>query len=191
MRVQVKRIFFVQLLAISYAGITCRRAVVPNTSASPRPATGRTPTIVFVIRHADRKPDPEDDLTPAGILRARLLTRILAESGVQTVFCSSAERALKTIQPLKDLLGDRLEIVTVCVRSTTHVQQVVDGVKALPENAVTAVVGHSDTVRLIIEGLSGRTIDKIASHEFDKLFVVSTASAGVSTVALTRYGEPT
>jgi phosphohistidine phosphatase SixA len=147
--------------------------------------------IVFVIRHADRKPEPDDDLTPAGIVRARLLARMLAESGVRTVFCSSAERARKTIQPLKDLLGDRLEIVTASIRSTTHVQQIVDGVKALPENAVAAVIGHSDTVGPIIEGLSGRTIDQIASHEFDKLFVLSIASAGVSTVALTRYGEPT
>lgn len=147
--------------------------------------------IVFAFRHADRKPDPDDDLTPNGIVRAKLLARTLAESGVRTVFCSSAERARKTIQPLKDLLGDRLEIVTVCVRSATHVQQFVDGVKALPENAATAVVGHSDTVGPIIEGLSGQTIDQIASHEFDKLFVVSIAAAGVSTVALTRYGKPT
>lgn len=147
--------------------------------------------IVFLIRHADRKPDPEDDLTPAGIVRARLLERMLAESGVQAAFCSSAERARKTIQPLKDLVRDRLKIVPVCVRSTTHVLQIVDGVKALPEDAVVAVVGHSDTVGPIIEGLSGRTIDPIASHEFDKLFVVSITSGGVSTVALTRYGEPT
>jgi phosphohistidine phosphatase SixA len=147
--------------------------------------------IVFVIRHANRKPEPDDDLTPAGFERAKLLARTLGESGVRTVFCSSAQRARNTIQPLKDLLGDRLEIMSVCVRSTTHIQQIVDGVKALPENVVAAVIGHSDTVGPIIEGLSGRSIDQIAGHEFDKLFVLSITSAGVSTVALTRYGEPT
>lgn len=147
--------------------------------------------IVFVIRHANRKPEPDDDLTLAGFERARLLARTLGESGVRTAFCSSAQRARKTIQPLKDLLGDSLEIMSVCVRRTTHVQQIVDGVKALPENGVAAVIGHSDTVGPIIEGLSGRSIDQIASHEFDKLFVLSITPAGVSTVALTRYGEPT
>jgi len=147
--------------------------------------------IVFALRHANRTPDPADDLSPAGMARAKLLARMLAESGVATAYCSSARRTQRTIAPLKALLGDRLDIVVVATSAADHVQQIVDKMKALPDDAVAAVVGHSDTVPLIIKGLTGRTVDDIAAHEFDKLFVLSVFAGGASTVALTRYGEPT
>lgn len=147
--------------------------------------------IVFALRHADRKPDPDDDLSPAGLVRARLLARILAESGVRTVFCSSVERARKTAQPLKDRLGNRVDVVPIDVGTPTHEQQFIDGVKALPQNSIAAIIGHSNTVGPIIAGLTGQAIDPIDGHEFDKLFVLSIVANGTSTVALTRYGEPT
>jgi phosphohistidine phosphatase SixA len=147
--------------------------------------------IVFALRHANRTPDPADDLTPAGVARAKLLARILGESGIRTAYCSSAIRTQRTMEPLQNLLGAQLKIVTVSTNAGDHVQQIVDKVKALPRDAVAAVVGHSDTVGPIIEGLTGVTIGPIKAHEFDKLFVVSVAAGGMSSVALTRYGDPT
>jgi phosphohistidine phosphatase SixA len=146
--------------------------------------------IVFALRHANRTPDPEDDLTPAGIARAKLLARMLAGSGIRTAFCSDALRTQKTIAPLKNLLGDRLEVVVVG-GGAAHVQQTVDRVKALQDDAVAAVIGHSNTIGPILGGLSGPTIDPIGGHEFDKLFVLFRPSAGASAVALMRYGDPT
>jgi phosphohistidine phosphatase SixA len=149
--------------------------------------------IVFALRHADRKPPPDDDLIPAGIDRARLLARILGESGIGTAYCSDARRTQLTVKPLQELPGANLVIVVVPVAGgiDAHVQQIVDMVKALPGDAIAAVVGHSDTVPRIVKGLTGRTIDPIADHEFDKLFVLSVPAAGASTVAPLRYGQAT
>jgi phosphohistidine phosphatase SixA len=151
--------------------------------------------IVFALRHADRKPDPEDDLTPAGIDRAKLLARMLAESGIQKAYCSDAVRTQLTIQPLKTLLGSNLDVVIVDTKGPGgiegHVKHIVDEVSALPGNAVAAVVGHSNTTRSIIQVLTGQSIDPIADHEFDKLFVLSIPATGASTIALTRYGQAT
>ena len=72
-----------------------------------------------------------------------------------------------------------------------HVQHIVDAVKALPDDAVAAVVGHSNTVGPVVKGLTGRKIDPIADDEFDKLFVLSIPAAGASTVAPLRYGQAT
>ena len=146
--------------------------------------------IVFALRHADRTPDPEDDLTPQGRERARLLARMLAGSGISTAFCSEALRTRRTIEPLKNLLGSRLDVLAIA-GGATHVQQTVARVKNLRDDAVVAVIGHSDTIGPIIGGLGGPAIDPIAAHEFDKLFVISRAPAGVSAVALMRYGDPT
>lgn len=145
--------------------------------------------IVFLLRHADRK--PEDDLSPAGVIRANLLARMLAESGITRAYCSDAIRTRLTLKPLEKLLGAKLTVVPVATDGAGgiggHVQQIVEKIKALPDDAVAAVVGHTNTVGPIIEGLTGRTIRPIAEHEFDKLFVVSRPA----TVAPMRYGEPT
>ena len=146
--------------------------------------------LVFALRHADRTPDPAADLTPAGLARAKLLARMLAESGVRKAFCSSARRAQRTIAPLKEMLGEELTVTTIDINSADHELQNVIGVKALPQDAVAVIVGHSDTVVEIIKRLTGRTVDEIEAHQFDKLFVLSLA-AGASTVAQLRYGEPT
>jgi 2,3-bisphosphoglycerate-dependent phosphoglycerate mutase len=149
--------------------------------------------IVFALRHADRKP-ADDDLSPAGVERATLLARMLAESGIRTVYCSDAVRTQLTVAPLKKLLGAKLEVVVVPTTAAggvaAHVQHIVEAVKALPDDAVAAVVGHSNTVGPVIKGLTGRKIDPIAD-EFDKLFVVSIPAAGASTVAPLRYGQAT
>jgi phosphohistidine phosphatase SixA len=149
--------------------------------------------IVFALRHADRKP-ADDDLSQAGVERATLLARMLAESGIRTAYCSDAVRTQLTVAPLKKLLGAKLEVVVVPTTAAggvaAHVQHIVDAVKALPDDAVAAVVGHSNTVGPVVKGLTGRKIDPIAD-EFDKLFVVSIPAAGASTVAPLRYGQAT
>jgi phosphohistidine phosphatase SixA len=151
--------------------------------------------IVFALRHADRTPDPADDLSPAGIDRAKLLARMLAESGIRTVYCSDAVRTQLTVRPLQQLLGAALEVVVVATNGAGgvggHVQQIVDRVKALPGDAVAAVVGHSNTVGPIVKDLTGQTIGPIADHEFDKLLVLSMSAAGASTVTPLRYGQAT
>ena len=150
--------------------------------------------IVFALRHADRKPAPADDLSPAGVERSELLARMLGESGVRTAYCSDAIRTQRTVEPLQKLLGaDFTRVVDVADPNDipAHVNWVVDQVKALPDNAVAVVVGHSNTVGPIIKGLTGRTIDRIEDHEFDKLFALSVAANGAATVAPLRYGKAT
>src|SRR5207244_11135804 len=123
--------------------------------------------IVFALRHANRKPDPADDLTPAGVARARLLARMLGESGIRVAFCSDAIRTQRTMEPLKNLPGVQLEIVTVAASAADHGQQIVDKVKALPHDAVVAVIGHNDTVGPILEGPNGNPVDGLGAHAVD------------------------
>jgi hypothetical protein len=64
-------------------------------------------------------------------------------------------------------------------------------VKGLPDDAVAAIVGHTNTVGEIVKGLTGRTVAPIADQQFDRLFVLSIPAAGAATVAPLRYGEAT
>src|ERR1051325_1520000 len=106
--------------------------------------------IVFVLRHADRKPDPADGLTPAGIERAKLLARMLAETGVSIAYCSEAARAHQTLEPLAQLLGNALTIKEIKIGgpggADAHEQKIVQAIKSQPAGTVIIVVSHSNTV---------------------------------------------
>jgi phosphohistidine phosphatase SixA len=78
--------------------------------------------IVIVLRHADRQPDPVDDLTPAGRERAELLARMLAESGVTAAFHSGAERARLTLVQSPETSCVRGAWVTSAGDASTHLR---------------------------------------------------------------------
>ncbi len=149
--------------------------------------------IVVVLRHADRTPDPVDDLTAAGQERAKLLARMLSESGVSVAFRSDAVRTLKTLEPLQQRLGNALTIKKIGAQQGVdeHVRATVQAVKSLPAQTVAVVVGHSDTAVGIVEGLGGGNVGTIGANEFDKLFVLIIDQAGAATLLKLRYGAAT
>jgi phosphohistidine phosphatase SixA len=144
--------------------------------------------IVFVLRHADRQPDPVDDLTPAGKARAALLARMLGESGVTVAYHSGAVRARRTLEPLARRLGAGLTVEEI---AAGDVQETVTAVRSQPAGTVVAVVGHSNTVDMIIEALGGGIIDPIGAAVFDRLFVLFIDPAGTVTLLKLRYGAAT
>jgi 2,3-bisphosphoglycerate-dependent phosphoglycerate mutase len=144
--------------------------------------------IIFVLRHADRQPAPDDDLTSAGQERAELLARMLSGSGISTAYHSGAVRARRTLEPLKQKLGDALTVEAI---GSGDVQRTVAAVKSRSIGDIIAAVGHSDTVGPIIEGLSGESIGLIGPNEFDKLFVLFIDPTDKATLLRLRYGTAT
>ena len=70
--------------------------------------------IIYLLRHAEKLLGPnEDGLTPAGFARAQLLAGMLANSGITVAFRTQFVRSQQTMEPLKNMLGDALEIKTV------------------------------------------------------------------------------
>ena len=153
--------------------------------------------IVFVLRHADKRRQPPgvDDLSDAGIKRAKLLGRMLAESGVSVAFCSTVRRAQRTLEPLKSILGDGLAITSVAIdgpnQPQKHIDTIVEGIEQLTPDQVVVVVTHSNTVSSIIEGLGGEAVGALDDGVFDRLFVLSRKPATKPKLLRLRYGEPT
>lgn len=149
--------------------------------------------LIFALRHADRASENVDALSDAGKVRAKLLARMLAQSGIKNAYCSDAKRTQDTIAPLKALLGGELTVDVFPVGDNGvdgHVQAIVTAVRALPADSTTAVIGHSNTIDLIIKAFTKKAIDPIGPNEFDKLFVLSIPAASPS-LTLLKYGAPT
>ena len=56
---------------------------------------------------------------------------------------------------------------------------------------VVLVVGHSNTVPLLIQALGGPTSPAILPSQFDNLFIVAVTGPGQAKMVQLKYGKPT
>lgn len=139
-------------------------------------------TVIFA-RHAEKAPAPANDppLSEAGQKRAALLASMLADSGVDTIYVTELLRTLQTAAPL----AEKLHLKPV-VNPANDSNAVVTAIRSL-QSGVVLVVGHSNTLPLIIAALGGPTIS-IPDEVYDNLFVLTVGPSQSSLLRL-HYGS--
>lgn len=154
-----------------------------------RQATNTVPgmTTIYVVRHAEKKTsDYDTPLSAAGEQRAQALAQKLAEAGVQRIYATTLQRTQQTVGQLAQRLA-----LDVAVLEPNAVDSLVRRIKTEERGRVVLVAGHNNTVPVIVQGLSGRTVDPIPEHVFDRLYRVELPDDGPAVVTLLHYGEPT
>jgi broad specificity phosphatase PhoE len=129
--------------------------------------------VFYIVRHAEKDTsqgaDPNDPpLTPAGYNRAQVLaTELNASRKVNRVFSTQRRRTDSTARP-----SARAANVTVQYYRNDTLQRFLDRVKAM--RGGTLIVGHSNTIDDIANGLMGRTVvpADIDESVYDNLFIV-------------------
>ncbi len=151
-------------------------------------ASGEHPTTVVVVRHAEEELDERDPgLTPAGRDRAGLLAYRCADAGVSAVFSTPYNRTLQTANPTADRLG-----LTVDTTFKPHEEGALGAhIRSSLEGQAVLVVGHSNTVPLILAGLGAPRIADLPETAYDRLYIVTIARDGTVIVDEQRYGTPT
>ncbi len=154
-------------------------------SARQGPAT----TIVFV-RHAEAAggTDPRDPtLSPAGQERAKALVKALSSSGVAAVYTSQYNRTRMTGEAVAAAASVTATAVPV-VRASLVADAEALIARIVKEHAgkTVLVVGHSNTVPLMVQEATGVAVDPIAETEFDRMYVV-TIRDGVARVISAKY----
>ena len=140
-------------------------------------------TTLFVVRHAEKAPgDGDVPLSPVGRERAALLARTLKDAQVTRVFTSQMARARETATPLAEALKLTSEVVPA-----QDPDALVTALRALPRGTTALIVGHSNTVPVIVERVAGTKVQPIAEDEFDRLLVLTIGDGSV-TVTTLRYG---
>jgi broad specificity phosphatase PhoE len=168
-------------------GCSLAAAVFFATAIAADPPLVETPapTIILIVRHAE-KVGQTDSLSTAGVTRAQELARVLQAANVRAIYHSDTKRTRDTATPLADALHIKPE------------QYPAKDVKALIERILrdhagqtVLVVGHSNTVPMIVAAAGGPTITDLADGEFDELFVVYVSSGrGSATLTRLEYGAP-
>jgi broad specificity phosphatase PhoE len=131
-------------------------------------------TTVYVVRHAEAENAGDDPgLTDAGAARSLALADLLRSAEIDAVYSTGLRRSLETATPSVE--GHTKAIIGYEPKATDQLAEDIAGTHA---GETVLVVGHSNTVPLIVASLGGGEIEPISHDEHDNLYVVTIARTG-------------
>lgn len=133
-------------------------------------------TTILIVRHAEADSTPEvkdPALTAVGERRAEALAAVARDANVRVVYTTQYRRTKDTAAPLRRIA--EIPLAESPVARETITQQSTELAKRIVEQhkgEAVLIVGHSNTVPLFVEALSGVKIPAIGHDEHDRLYVV-------------------
>lgn len=150
--------------------------------------------LIVVVRHAERETGKGDDsLSAAGRARAEKLVFVLQDVGITHVLTSDLKRTIETAAPVMQARSLKPQIVPIGEAmgggdaAARQAERTAEAIAELPAHARVLVVGHSNTVPLILEALGVTARVTIPDTEFDNLFVVAPRPDGPPVLTRLRY----
>ncbi|HKW15452.1 MAG TPA: phosphoglycerate mutase family protein [Candidatus Krumholzibacteria bacterium] len=156
-----------------------------QTLGKQKPCDGPVTTII-IVRHADRA-GTADSLSAAGQKRAQDLAEATKMATLRAIYVSDTRRARDTALPAAALANVMPETYPA-QECAALIQRILHDHRG----QAVLVVGHSNTVPLLIAEAGGPKIADLDEKEFDGLFVVAvtgTPECGATLVRL-QYGAP-
>jgi phosphohistidine phosphatase SixA len=159
--------------------ILCVLAGAIAMAAGPWAATASAQEAVFVVRHAERLDDSSDSpLSAEGHARASRLAAQLRDARITAIFVTQYVRTVETAKPLADRLG-----LTLQQTPAAATPDLLAKLRALGPHDRVLIVGHSDTVPVILKELGSTESVTIPADQYDDLFVVLPRAGSTSSVA--------
>lgn len=127
-------------------------------------------TTYYVVRHAEKATTPANNppLTEAGKQRAEKLKTLLLSKNIKAIYSSDYVRTKETARPLAEKLG-----LPIGLYNPQEQTEFIEQLKASKKN--TLIVGHSNTIRHIVNGLYEHDTLRTDIDEriYDNLFVIT------------------
>ncbi len=164
-------------------------ALTLPTGASAQRASGEK--LVFIVRHAEKANATEQDpsLSEIGRARAVALAAALRDAGVSDVFVTQRKRTRETAAVLTEARQLTAHVVPFGASTPDHAAAVAAAVRKAKGTAVL-VVGHSNTVTLIVAALGGPRLPELCDAEYSNLFIVRLPARGSPTFVRAHFGVP-
>ena len=151
---------------------------------------GRAQRTVVLVRHAEKADTTRDPpLAAAGERRAQALADALAHAGVTAIYTTHSRRTRETAAPLAQRLGIVPAVVDPGGDALANARAVVAAIQADPDTAVILVVGHSNTIPLIIRELGGAAPRELGDDAYGDLFILTLRPSGSIETIRARYGD--
>lgn len=154
-------------------------------------ATSAMAQSVYLVRHAEKADASADPLlSEAGEARAAALATAFADVHPGYIFTSPLQRTRLTAAPTAAFHSVSVEPFGLEGGAAAHVAAIAERVRALPDDAVVLIVGHSNTVPLIARALGYAEAADMRECEYDRmtqLHLMGDRTHG----QVSRYGAPT
>lgn len=141
----------------------------------PAPADAQGPAVIYVVRHAEKVDDGTADppLAPAGIARARALGERLAMGGLDVVYSTQFRRNVMTAEAVAERTGAEVRIREIGSGDiVAQIRELASEVAQRNPGRRVLVVGHSNTVPLLVQALTGADPGPISDGDYDDLFTI-------------------
>jgi len=150
-------------------------------------------TTIFLVRHAEKTDDGSNDppLSTEGQTRAQALREVLNEVPLSAIHTTHLKRTWQTAGPVAlahDLPINRHPIASG--QAAEHSVRLADTLIEQHCGEQVLVVGHSNTVPLIVAALTGQAEPELSESDYDFFYQVRAMTDGRTTVTRTRYGHP-
>ena len=149
------------------------------------PVLSAAPSLVILVRHAEKEAEPAKDpqLTAAGRERAAELANVVAvlstNAPIRAIFATEFFRTRETVKPLSQASG---------VAILESKDDVVAKVLAVHGGTVV-IAGHSNTIPDLIQKLGGPAGVTIGDPEFNHLYMISMPGTAKAKFASLTYGK--
>ncbi|HMB93979.1 MAG TPA: phosphoglycerate mutase family protein [Rhodothermales bacterium] len=166
----------------------CLLLVAPSPGLAQKEAE---PTVVIVIRHAEKAADQGSDpgLTEKGLHRAQALLEAVGDAAVSAIYSSQFKRTQDTVAPLAEHHGVPITTMEVSgANLSTYPQELADNLLQNHRGETVVVVNHSNTVPLIVGALGGGAVPPITEEEYDDFFIVIIPTDGLARTIRAQYG---
>lgn len=147
----------------------------------------RPVTTVFVVRHAEKKNEPQNpdpDLAPEGVERAQEIARVFGDAGVNAIYATQFKRTQQTVKPLADRA-----VVPLSLLNANQTEELVRRIQTDHRGQTIFVAGHNNSVPALVSALSGETYPLIPESEYDNLYIVTIYRFGKAKVLKLKYGR--
>jgi phosphohistidine phosphatase SixA len=136
---------------------------------------------IFIVRHGEKVDESRDpQLSLKGKQRAVNLAMQLRDADIKRVYVTEFQRTQMTAAPLAQL---------VKISSTSYAakesRSLATQLNAADSNAL--VVGHSNTLLEILQGLGVQNAKAVADDEYDRLILVHLNKNATTTYTVLRY----
>ena len=167
------------LAGVALLSIGAADATVPRSAP---------PTVVLLVRHAEKAAEPAQDppLTESGRARAQALVAVARDAGVTAIITTQYDRTRSTAAPAAEALRITPDVVAAGPLAQ-HAKAVADQVRKHAGKTVL-VVGHSNTIPAIVGALGAPQPREICDSEYDALFVVVLGDTGPPRLVRSRFG---
>ena len=148
-------------------------------------------TTVLLVRHADKSISGGEDplLSEQGQQRAQALADFLGDvdvvASVDAIFASQYRRTQQTAAPLAERLA-----LAVNIADADDIEGTAAAILDDHKGQIVLVVGHRNTIPLLIEEFHGSKQVDIDENDYDHLYIVTVPWFGKVKTLMFRYGGP-